>query len=30
MKGVIAGDEMIGNIVMGQFGSFPMKAKRGE
>jgi hypothetical protein len=30
MKGVITGDEMEGKITMGQFGSFPMKGKRGE
>jgi outer membrane receptor protein involved in Fe transport len=30
MKGVITGNEMTGNITMGQFGSFPMKAKRSE
>lgn len=30
MKGIITGEEMEGNITMGQFGSFPMKAKRGE
>jgi outer membrane receptor protein involved in Fe transport len=30
MKGIITGDQMEGNITMGQFGSFPMKAKRGE
>lgn len=30
VKGVITGDEFAGVMTVGQFGSFPMKAKRGE
>ncbi len=30
MKAIINGNEMNGNMAMGQFGSFPMKAKRSE
>ncbi|QLH33902.1 MAG: hypothetical protein HWD62_17135 [Cyclobacteriaceae bacterium] len=28
VKGIITGDEFAGNMTMGQFGSFPMTAKR--
>ena len=29
-KGIIAGDAFVGTMAMGQFGSFPIKAKRSE
>ena len=29
-KGIITGEQFAGNITIGQFGTFPMKAKRGE
>jgi hypothetical protein len=30
VKGIITGDQFAGNMTMGQFGSFPMTAKRAQ
>ena len=30
VKGIIAGDQFAGTMTMGQFGAFPMTAKKGQ